>query len=179
MDLNIDNVFYKTKINWEEPVLYPGITPIKLSHIKEIEDALDIITIGLTKHALSNEVDKAHGRVTATNSGFMTKELYTRLIALKNDFINLYNKVIAVPLEGIITILDKAPQYISTGYIWCNGENSTPDTKGKIVLGAYSASPVDDYPDGKYTKTNSASSTDRVVTRNTVRATFQKRVQNV
>ena len=85
---------------------------------------------------------QAAASVTSANVGHLSgvsSNIQTQLTALGNDITTLTANLSSAVPTGMIMMWSGASNAIPSGYVLCNGSNSTPDLRDKFVVGAGNA----------------------------------------
>ncbi len=123
-------------IRWLDDPLYSAVTPIQEIHATEISEYLKKIDDDLVYHKSLRSYD-AHAAVNITESGFITPELVAEIEGLDKRIDDLIDKAKRRLPAGLIVIWNELTSNIPSGWHWCNGEATTPDTRGKFVVMGY------------------------------------------
>lgn len=118
-------------IRWLDDPLYSVVTPIQKIHATEISEYLKKIDDDLVYHKSLRSYD-AHAAVNIVDSGFITPELVAEIEGLDARIDALIDKAKRRLPPGLIVIWNELTSNIPSGWHWCNGEATTPDTRGKI-----------------------------------------------
>lgn len=126
-------------IVWEENSLYSGRTPIIPRHAEEVEEYTNKVRDELEAHKAEDSYD-AHKMVTLTESGFISPEIIQEINNLQTTLDDLNSKVnLRIP-DGIIVPWNGLPSAPPTGWLWCNGQGVTSDTRNRFILGGSASS---------------------------------------
>lgn len=123
-------------IRWLDDPLYSAVTPIQEIHATEISEYLKKIDDDLSYHKSLRSYD-AHAAVNIVESGFITPELVAEIEGLDARIDALIDKAKRRLPSGLIVIWNELTSNIPSGWHWCNGEATTPDTRGKFVVMGY------------------------------------------
>lgn len=123
-------------IRWLDDPLYSAVTPIQEIHATEISEYLKKIDDDLVYHKSLRSYD-AHAAVNIVESGFITPELVAEIEGLDKRIDDLIDKAKRRLPAGLIVIWNELTSNIPSGWHWCNGEATTPDTRGKFVVMGY------------------------------------------
>lgn len=123
-------------IRWLDDPLYSAVTPIQEIHATEISEYLKKIDDDLVYHKSLRSYD-AHAAVNIVESGFITPELVAEIEGLDARIDALIDKAKRRLPPGLIVIWNELTSNIPDGWHWCNGEATTPDTRGKFVVMGY------------------------------------------
>lgn len=123
-------------IRWLDDPLYSAVTPIQEIHATEISEYLKKIDDDLVYHKSLRSYD-AHAAVNIAESGFITPELVAEIEGLDKRIDDLIDKAKRRLPAGLIVIWNELTSNIPSGWHWCNGEATTPDTRGKFVVMGY------------------------------------------
>lgn len=126
-------------ISWQDDPLYSARTPIQEIHTTEIQEYLDKITEELDYHK-SLQTYEAHASVNIAESGFISPELVQEILGLDDKIDALIEKAKNRLPAGIIVIWNGLTSDVPEGWHWCNGEDTTPDTRGRFVVCGYPGS---------------------------------------
>ena len=126
-------------IRWLDDPLYSAVTPIQEIHATEISEYLKKIDDDLVYHKSLRSYD-AHAAVNIAESGFITPELVAEIEGLDKRIDDLIDKAKRRLPAGLIVIWNELTSNIPSGWHWCNGEATTPDTRGKFVVMGYPGS---------------------------------------
>lgn len=126
-------------IRWLDDPLYSAVTPIQEIHATEISEYLKKIDDDLAYHKFLRSYE-AHAAVNIVESGFITPELVAEINGLDKRIDDLIDKAKRRLPAGLIVIWNELTSNIPSGWHWCNGEATTPDTRGKFVVMGYPGS---------------------------------------
>lgn len=124
-------------VSWMDHPIYSGKTPITWKHFEELSKNIKLIHEDLEYHK-SLETYEAHKAVSLTQPGFITPEIVKEIDKIADRLSDLYYKAALRVPSGIIVMYDGNPSAPPDKWVWCNGQNNTPDTRGKYILGGSS-----------------------------------------
>lgn len=119
---------------WIDNPIYSGETPISEKHFVELENNIKLIDVDLEYHR-KLESYEAHKAVSLTQPGFITPEIVKEIGDIENRLAELESRVDQRVPAGIIVMYDGLPSAPPDKWFYCNGQNGTPDIRGKYVLG--------------------------------------------
>lgn len=119
---------------WIDNPIYSGETPISEKHFVELENNIKLIDVDLEYHRKLENYE-AHKAVSLTQPGFITPEIVKEIGDIENRLAELESRVDQCVPAGIIVMYDGLPSAPPEKWFYCNGQNGTPDIRGKYVLG--------------------------------------------
>lgn len=119
---------------WIDNPIYSGETPISEKHFVELENNIKLIDVDLEYHRKLENYE-AHKAVSLTQPGFITPEIVKEIGDVENRLAELESRVDQRVPAGIIVMYDGLPSAPPDKWFYCNGQNGTPDIRGKYVLG--------------------------------------------
>lgn len=121
-------------VTWLDNPIYSGKTPVSEKHFAELENNIKLISVDLDYHC-KLESYEAHKAVSLNKSGFITPEIINEITDIENRITDLESKVDQRVPAGIIVMYDGLPSSPPDKWFYCDGQNGTPDIRGKYVLG--------------------------------------------
>lgn len=121
-------------VSWIDNPIYPGKTPVSWKHFEQLATNINLIKVDLEYHKLLDTYE-AHRAVSMTHPGFITPEIVNEIDLISDRIEDLKDKALKRLPSGVIILYDGKPSTPPENWVWCNGENSTPDTRGRYVLG--------------------------------------------
>lgn len=121
-------------VTWIDNPIYSGETPVSEKHFVELENNIKLIDVDLEYHR-NLESYEAHKAVTLTQPGFITPEIVKEISDIENRLSELESRVDQRVPARIIIMYDGLPSAPPDKWFYCNGQNGTPDIRGKYVLG--------------------------------------------
>lgn len=119
---------------WIDNPIYSGETPVSEKHFVELENNIKLIGVDLEYHRKLENYE-AHKAVSLTQPGFITPEIVKEILDIENRLTELESRVDKRVPAGIIVMYDGLPSAPPDKWFYCNGQNGTPDIRGKYVLG--------------------------------------------